>query len=489
VGGYRHGSDSQLEAVERARSALQQGLAEAGWRNFADVWRVVLERGLADLSAERSFRRVYNGETLNPRAAAHQALATLGSLAPDPTAIADAFEQCWSRPSSDRSRKGGLRSNWFAVVPRQDGRLFASVDQVVITRQTTMMLSGDIVRVLPESRQEAGLKWHFRGVRGDDGSLYLTFWPVGPNNVVSTGVIYMGRDASRAESYEGSYVRREKVGGEFMTRIYGWYQAVPKTAWPRVALLDLDNTLRAGWSMRDWVEWLAGDGIPNADQCLERIDAAFQAFGEGALNHDELSNQTAQAYASMMKGKEQATVRELAEDFAAGEIGVHAFVAPLISRLESLTVAPIIVSGAPVELVSEYASILGVEEFFGLALGVDAKGRFDGSIVSNPGLASAKRRVTGEVRAQLRTVVLALGDSESDMPMLNTAGHRVVVGDLSSDPEWLPESVLRVDPEVTSAQELLAWLDARIDPDERFGTPGGLAGMLLEQQRLARPPR
>ena len=468
---------------------MRQALSDVGCSRFSDVLRLLTERGLGSAASERTFRRVYdNGPSREQRPEGRQAAEAIAQLTADPDALMVHFRRCWSSEfETGAAGAEGLRRNWFAVVPRQHGRTFASVDLVEVTNQRKGSIWGTITRVSPDSEQEAGLRWDFRGILRGDRGIFLTFSPIGPNNESSAGVIFMRRIASRSQSYEGGYVRLDEGTGEFLSRSYGWYQTVPQTALPRVALLDLDNTLRSGWLIREWVEFLAGEQMDGAAKCLERIETAFRTFGEeGAVSHDALSNDTAQAYAAMMRGKPPSLVEELAADFAVGEGERYRFVAPLVECLKELSVAPIIVSGAPAELVSRHAHDLAVEEFSGLTLRLGADGFFDGTIVSNPGLGSVKRRMASETRTHQRSVVLAVGDSDSDRLMLQAAPSRIVVGGLVPDPSWPAESVLAVDPGGATPSQVVDWLRTRIDPDERFGPATDLSQALLGETRAAK---
>jgi phosphoserine phosphatase len=477
----RYGPEAQLDAQRRAQILLRKELSDAGCRSFAEVWRRVEAAGLDGLASQRTYRRIYNeGPALKPHTEGERAAEALAGLTSNADAIMAAFLSCWSLRGSGSSRGDHrLRSRWFAVVPRQEGRPFASVDLVEVRKQTAETISGGITRLLPA--HEGRLRWDFRGVRRGDQRIFMTFLPVGPNNEISTGVIFLRRAAFREEQYEGGYVRLDEGTGEFLIRDYGWYQTVPQSALPRVALLDLDGTLRSGWVIREWLAFLVGEQFDGAAECLARVDPMLKKFDTGTLTHDALSNDSAQAYAALMKGKSRALVEELASLFVASDADTYSFSEQLVESLKDLSVAPIIVSGAPAEIASRYADRLGVDECHSLTLNVGADGRFAGSIARNPGLASIKRRIAGEFRSQFRTVVLAVGDSESDQPMLQIAGSRIIVGSLEPDPSWPAESLLCVGQDEPSDEDLLHWVRERIGPDDRFSLTPGMTEELMRE--------
>jgi phosphoserine phosphatase len=464
----RHGPDVLVDAQREARELLRQGLREEGLRTFAEVWRRVLELG-TPVASDRTFRRVFNdGPTPSPHAEQRAAAEVLANLTREPARITAAFVRYWELKASLASRSDRIRSMWWAVVPRQDGRPYASVDRVEVLNQKPKKISGRIVRVLPDSKHEAGLEWAFRGYRRGEQGIFLTFLPNGPNNDLSTGVIYMRRSSYRTELYEGFYVRMDENATDFVTRTYGWYQSVPQGALPRVALLDLDNTLRSGWFIKSWLEFLGGERIRGAYACADRLDVSLDAYARGELSHDALAKECAEAYAELMRGESQEVVNELGGEFVRDDLETFDFVRTLLEELEARSVAPIIVSGAPAEVVRPYAANLGVDEFHALELGVGSDGCFDGTLANNPGLGSVKRRIASELRESFREPVLAVGDSASDLPLFRVAANRIVVGELAPQQNWPSDSVLGLDPDGVSPANVAAWISARIEHDMHF---------------------
>lgn len=54
---------------------------------------------------------------------------------------------------------------------------------------------------------------------------------------------------------------------------------VPPEAFRRVALLDLDNTLRKDWTVRRWLRFLGRNGMSSASEALAEIEKLMGSFG------------------------------------------------------------------------------------------------------------------------------------------------------------------------------------------------------------------
>src|SRR5205823_6662982 len=130
----------------------------------------------------------------------------------------------------------------------------------------------------------------------------------------------------------------------------------------------LDNTLVADWTIRPWLQALARrpDWRKSATACAAEIEQFVDEFRNGTLDHDSLVDRCEQAYVALMTGRSTSEVDDAAAVFFESRKNrkrEHDFVRPLVDYLRERGVAPIIVSGAPGELVSRYARSLGITEW------------------------------------------------------------------------------------------------------------------------------
>ena len=468
----RYSPEYKVLAREQARDAVQRLLQSDGMSNFGDVWkRLVASRG--DSAADRkTFRRFYRfGPPTRPRDRSHAVLEAVAGISSNPDELRALVQEFWSVSASDPVASidsGEIHETWFAIVPVQDGRSYTSVDHVEIRKLTLNKVTGFIRRLAPPS--DSGHEWHFSGTRLGNQALFLSFWPAGTNNEFSRGTIRLLRArGARRHHYEGEYERLDE-SGELLTRRYTWQRTIPKSALHQVALLDLDNTLHASWSIRAWVEYLAGEGLGGADACLQQIDSALARFNDAALSHDQLATECASAYAVMLKGKRRDEIGSLAAGFAGDQDDLFAFARPLVGCLEDHLVSPVIVSGAPHEVVEHYATELGIEETFSLRLAIDENGCYTGDIDANHGLAAMKREVVNAFTAQQRKIVLAIGDSPSDRPLWQHARYRIIVGGLPPATRWPTERVMTIVPEEVSVAEIVDWVNSRLIAEREQGS-------------------
>lgn len=379
-------------------------------------------------------------------------------------------EKLWARTLETNSyASADMPSEWYGVIPRQAGRPYASIDRVTIEDIDTENLSGSMDRLSPPD--ETNLRWKFSGIRDGAEAVFLTFWPIGPTNRRSRGAIALARFEYRQHQdnrLDGHYSRQPDLERGLITREYHWHQHVPASALHRVALLDLDNTLRADWSVRPWLKFLSKRrGWSEAGRSLQDVERLIADLERGELDHDGLVRSCESVYAELLKGR---TIRDVGDQAAVfinstNRQAIHRYVKPLLSALRSRWIAPIIVSGAPSELVSRYAKVLGIEEWFGFSLRAE-DGTYDGSVEDNPGVTERKEAIVQQVAKQKREIVLAVGDSESDIPLWDASPNRIIVGLTHDELEWMPERAFRLDPTVTQWTDIEAWLDDALPQDD-----------------------
>jgi phosphoserine phosphatase len=307
------------------------------------------------------------------------------------------------------------------------------------------------------------------------------FRPLNAENATSRGTIALRQVEYRPLRHRGTYTRLDLDPAghrRLVTRELTLRSDIPPEAFRRVALLDLDNTLRKDWTIRRWLRFLSRNGMDSASEALSEIEELMASFAEGRFDHDELARRCADAYAAGMRDGSVEDIDDWAAVFVQGPDAdaLHDFAKPLVEDLIERGIAPVIVSGAPRKVVRRHARRLGIAEAFGLTLGTvapeevaDAAGaRYDGTVTDNPGLAARKGALVRELIEGGREIVLAVGDSESDEPLWEAAPYRVIVGERMSPDQWDAGRTLVIHPGTTPWPEIAGWLDSRLDAEDLF---------------------
>ncbi|MEA2686538.1 MAG: hypothetical protein QOE93_1733 [Actinomycetota bacterium] len=227
----------------------------------------------------------------------------------------------------------------------------------------------------------------------------------------------------------------------------------------RVALLDWDNTLHDGWTLEPWVRFLVEEGFAPPQLATDGEQLTLD-YLEGRLDgHSDLAHRANTLYATAAAGWVTGDLDALARVFLV-EVDhrlVFPFVPDLLAWLVEEGIQPVVVTGAPTELVRGYVQPFG-GRVIGLTLAEDGGGRYTGAIVRNPGPGAEKTRVVAEIEGDGLEVVLGAGDSDSDLPLLQAARRQVVVGNPALA-EAFPGTSLVVDPRTTTGADIRRGLD------------------------------
>lgn len=218
------------------------------------------------------------------------------------------------------------------------------------------------------------------------------------------------------------------------------------------ALFDWDNTLHDGWTLEHWVIHLIAAGVVNRDNEPE-WRALRDRYATGRIGHNRLALEANRGYAAQMAGRPAKRLHDEAAAFVHGEDRHRVFpwAAGLLRRLVLSGVRPAIITGAWRHLIDLHLEAMELDpatvEVHAFTLSVNG-GRFTGRIRANPGVGAAKRRVVERLAAH-HEIVLAAGDSESDLPLLRAARRQLIVGDNAATPAlraefagtgtWIPD--------------------------------------------------
>ncbi len=213
----------------------------------------------------------------------------------------------------------------------------------------------------------------------------------------------------------------------------------------RVALLDWDDSLHRGLTLRDWTHYL-GERELLPGGIVDAIEERYAAHDQGELSYRRLATETPELYARGLEGVAQAELEALARPYVdMDRNALFPFAQTLLESLVERDIEPLVISGSPVETLRLHREQLPIGRLWGITVEV-REGLYTGELELNPAEQTAKDRVISTA-LERATVVLAVGDSEADLPMLESAQARIVVDndDLFSD----DEATLHLSPDCT----------------------------------------
>jgi len=230
----------------------------------------------------------------------------------------------------------------------------------------------------------------------------------------------------------------------------------------RVALLDWDGSLHRGLTLRSWAHYLGERGLL-PDAIVDAIEKRFAAHDQGDLPYRRLATETPELYARGLEGVARAALQGHARSYVDLDIeALFPFSRALLESLVERGIETLVISGSPIETLALHQELLPIRRYWGITVAV-RDGLYTGELELNPAEQAAKQHIISTALEQTR-VVLAIGDSEADLPMLEMAETRIVVDNdaLFSD----DEATLHLSPDSTAdggAAMLRAFLDRTLD--------------------------
>jgi phosphoserine phosphatase len=196
----------------------------------------------------------------------------------------------------------------------------------------------------------------------------------------------------------------------------------------KVALLDWDGTIREGFTILDWVRFLAGKGLL-ASGIENELNTEFTAYKNNQISHDQLASRSAGLLAGGLRGVRCKFVDRAARDFfAADRTRLHTWALEILTLLRRY-MDVVVVSGAPQEVLNCYGKMCQFAQVHGLLLET-INGIYSGLVKQNPGTSNGKRDVIASF-INGKTVVIAIGNSDSDMPLFDASKMNIVVNNPS----------------------------------------------------------
>lgn len=193
-----------------------------------------------------------------------------------------------------------------------------------------------------------------------------------------------------------------------------------------ISLFDWDGTLRADYTLLDWVMHLIRENFLDelVFNCLKKT---FKEFNDGILTYSNLVINTADVYAKSIARINESNLNIQAEIFASNDRKLFPFVSDLIEFLHRKNLEVVIISGTPTIVLNAFASKLGIDQSFGLDLDKTPDGAYNGLILRNHGLYSYKKKLVDKFLAEDRKIILGVGNSKADLPLLENASKGFIL--------------------------------------------------------------
>lgn len=224
----------------------------------------------------------------------------------------------------------------------------------------------------------------------------------------------------------------------------------------RAALMDWDNTIRPGWTIQDWARHLRGQDLVGAET-VTNVEGVIERYAAGHCTYTAMANSVLKALAEGLKGQSAAAVATQAQAFVERDRGnLYPFADEALRELRARGLSLIVISGAPEEVLDAAAREYGFAQVRGSVFDVH-DGEYVGSVGQNRATVEGKEAAVASLLAG-RVAALAIGDSEADMPLLEQARVKIIVGDRELA-ERVPDSLL-IQPEDPDTSALLDAVDA-----------------------------
>jgi phosphoserine phosphatase len=188
----------------------------------------------------------------------------------------------------------------------------------------------------------------------------------------------------------------------------------------RIALLDWDNSLHAGFTMSPWLHALARD--EREVDVARRFDAALAAYEAGTMAYDAFAGLAETLYTGLADGRSVAEVRAIADRFVRDD-PLRPGTPQLVDALLAAGIRPVLISGAPIEVLSAHAAALGFAPRDVTGWQLEQRGDvYVGRLASgNTAQGGAKAALVDRLVAAGDQVVLGVGDSPADRPLVDAA--------------------------------------------------------------------
>ena len=202
------------------------------------------------------------------------------------------------------------------------------------------------------------------------------------------------------------------------------------------AVLDWDGTLRKGYEILDWTNFLDENGKFHREAAVRQRELVSNYLA-GRIPYAQAVFDVGVIYAEGVAGQKVGETMALAAQFAKIDKAIFRFTPGFFEILRETNLKIILISNTPQVMLDEYGRRFGLTEVYGLQ--VDQKaGLWANRVIINPGLSEVKRRIVAQLVGKYN-IILGMGDTHEDAPLLEAARIRLFLKPESKPNIRIPE--------------------------------------------------
>lgn len=185
------------------------------------------------------------------------------------------------------------------------------------------------------------------------------------------------------------------------------------------AVFDWDNTVRKGFTLFDWVEYLIEQRMIG-DSIKPMIDNLSYKYSINEISHDEYARLACKLYVKEVSGHKFSELQQVAQQYSNRDIDqIWSGMESVFEILFQNRIDIIIISGAPKIVIDFYKTRFHIKALYAFKEEV-SNGVLNGRVAYNYGY--DKLRVINKLKLKYGTAPLfGFGDSFSDLPLLDEA--------------------------------------------------------------------
>ena len=202
------------------------------------------------------------------------------------------------------------------------------------------------------------------------------------------------------------------------------------------AVLDWDGTLRKGYEILDWTNFLDENGKFDRETAVRQRELVSNYLA-GKIPYAQAVFDVGVIYAEGIAGQKVGDTLALAAQFARIDKAIFGFTPAFFEILLKNNLRIVLISNTPQVMLDEYRKHFGLTEVYGLQVEQQA-GLWANQVIMNPGLSDVKRRIVKELVSRYN-IILGMGDTHEDAPLLEASKIRLFLKPESKPNIRVPE--------------------------------------------------